>query len=112
MAKGRALTGLTPQRGAKSGGGGKPRPSAHVQESLHRAREKGHTALEKAVNRLADALDATNGDGDPDHGIRIRASAELMDRFGIPKRTELITEDQNALMLAEVGAKLRELAGK
>lgn len=56
------------------------------------ARRKGSQLMEKVVETLECALDATSGcpvcrEPTPDHAIRIRAAAEVADRFGVPKTT-------------------------
>ncbi len=122
MKDGRGLTAKTSKgkgRGAAVGGGRPPKPSASQQESIHRARTKGRAALELAVDVLLEALGATKVEysmgehgwepaGEvPDHAIRIRASSELCDRFGIPKQSELISDDPYASFLREVANQLK-----
>lgn len=104
MATSRTLTAKTSKGkgfGAKSGGGRPPRPSAADQNSIARARQKGHNGLELAVDCLLDAMKATNEYG-PDHSIRVRAAAELCDRFGAPKKSEVETSDKKTDWLEQV----------
>lgn len=80
-------------------------------DSLEAARALGRSLVPKAIRVLGEALAATkpvlaaNGDvaGDvPDHAVRVRAAAEIGDRFGLPKRTELETSDPQTKFLAEL----------
>lgn len=83
------------------------------------ARKLGRSALGRSVQVLLDAMEATkpiymkadDGEGNtafipgpevPDHAIRIRAAAELQDRFGLPRKVETDGTDAFAAFLVAV----------
>jgi hypothetical protein len=84
-------------------------------EEGERLRKACRKVTEQAVRAWVEALEATDSEGAPDHDIRIKAAAHLMDRgYGKP-RQEITGEDGGAIKVdASAGLldTLKRLAGE
>jgi LmbE family N-acetylglucosaminyl deacetylase len=98
----RASRGFTPEAGRL---GGRPR-NPRVVEVI---KERIESDLEIVLSPLREALTATTPTGHPDHPVRLRAAAELLDRaYGRPRQaTEISGADGSPLVvtLAELAAR-------
>lgn len=98
--------------------------AGYLEDVTRAARDRMRSLALKAVERVGEGLDAvkpvfmkeTDGKGHtasvpvddvPDHNNRLRAADAVLDRSGMPRRTETETIDTHKATLDEIGKKLR-----
>jgi hypothetical protein len=81
----------------------------HIRSSLLRAAEVAGEALDamKPIY-LKDEKGFAPVENVPDHGVRLRAAAEILDRAGVPRRVETEVVDAHKQDMEEITKRIRE----
>lgn len=82
----------------------------HIQAQLLRAAEVDSEAMEAMKPLyLKDGEGFAPVEDVPDHAIRLRAAHDVLDRAGVPRKVEAVSDDPDKALAAALASALRDL---